>query len=180
MKKVFGILLVLVSLVSFPSWAETKADLVKRGDLYFKKFSDVPFSGEVQGQWQGYFLDGKKEGEWTTYHDNGQLESKGFYKDGRENSDWIFYFDNGQKATELAYELGKKTGYFIGFYPNGSQQICGSYLNDKIDGYVYFYDNNRNLNLEATGIYSKGKKVAELELSVFDSVFENCPTPPSQ
>ena len=46
-------------------------DLVKRNDLYYKKFTDVPFSGQVKGKERGEFRKGKKEGKWTTYYSNG-------------------------------------------------------------------------------------------------------------
>ena len=51
MRTLFIIPLVLISLVSFPSWSETLTmdDLVWRDDLYYKKFTNVPFTGEVSG-----------------------------------------------------------------------------------------------------------------------------------
>ena len=51
-------------------------DLVYREGLYYKKFSDVPFTGKVTGNTQGVFRNGKKHGPWVSYHENGQLESK--------------------------------------------------------------------------------------------------------
>ena len=50
MKKLTSIILILfLSLLSSPSWSETLTmdDLVERNDLYYKKFTDVPFTGEV-------------------------------------------------------------------------------------------------------------------------------------
>ena len=155
---------IAISLLFFssPSWGETKADLVEREGVYFKKFSNVPFSGKVSGQWQGQFLDGKKEGEWITYHDNGQLESKGSFIDGNKDGDWVFFFDNGTIATQLNYKLGKKNGDFVGLYPNGCPQIKGSYLDDEINGIVFWFDNDTTLNIDISGSYSDGKKIAEL------------------
>ena len=70
----------------FPSLAlgETvkDEDLVLRDGLYYKKFTDVPFTGKITGEFQGKLKNGKKEGPWVVYHDNGQLMSKGTYKDG--------------------------------------------------------------------------------------------------
>ena len=40
-------ILVLLSL-SFPSFGETMDDLVEREGLYYKKFTDVPFTGQVE------------------------------------------------------------------------------------------------------------------------------------
>ena len=52
MRTLFIIPLVLISLVSFPSWSETLTmdDLVERNDLYYKKFTNVPFTGEISGK----------------------------------------------------------------------------------------------------------------------------------
>ena len=72
----------------FPSLAlgETvkDEDLVLRDGLYYKKFTDVPFTGKITGEFQGKLKNGKKEGPWVYYHYNGQLRSKGTYKDGKK------------------------------------------------------------------------------------------------
>ena len=57
--------------------SETLDDLVKREGIYYKKFSQVPFSGVTTGKSQGTIKNGIREGAWITYHPNGQLKSKG-------------------------------------------------------------------------------------------------------
>ena len=47
MRTLFIIPLVLISLVSLPSWGLSMDDLVQREGLYYQKFTDVPFTGEV-------------------------------------------------------------------------------------------------------------------------------------
>ena len=61
--------------------SETIDDLVERGGLHYKKFTDVPFSGEVTGKQQGKFKDGVKEGPWAYYWESGQLSDKGTLRD---------------------------------------------------------------------------------------------------
>lgn len=64
MKKVIIIPLVLMSLVSFPSWGLTMDDLVQREGLYYKKFTDVPFTGVVdKGLYRGLIKEGQMEGD---------------------------------------------------------------------------------------------------------------------
>ena len=46
-------------------------DLVERDDLYYPKFSEVPFTGKTTGKMQGSFRKGKKHGPWVGYYDNG-------------------------------------------------------------------------------------------------------------
>ena len=58
-------------------------DLIVREGLHYKKFTDVPFTGKITGEWQGAFRNGKREGPWVEYHDNGQLFDKRTYKDGK-------------------------------------------------------------------------------------------------
>ena len=46
-------------------------DLVERNELYFKKFSNVPFTGKISGIDSGRIKNGKKSGEWLYYYKNG-------------------------------------------------------------------------------------------------------------
>ena len=63
----FPLLLVLLSL-SLPSFGQTLDELVKRDDLYYENFTDVPFSGEIdEGLERGELEDGKQEGPWVEY-----------------------------------------------------------------------------------------------------------------
>jgi len=53
-------------------------DLVKTTGLYYKKFTDVPFTGVVdEGLRRGAIKNGKQEGPWVGYWSNGQLMYKG-------------------------------------------------------------------------------------------------------
>ena len=50
------------------TFGESMDDLVYREGLFYKKFTDVPFTGEITGKTtQGTFRNGKKEGLWV-YH----------------------------------------------------------------------------------------------------------------
>ena len=44
------------------------ADLVPRNNLYYKKFTDVPFTGEIFGLENGRFKNGALEGFWEYYY----------------------------------------------------------------------------------------------------------------
>ncbi len=96
MRRILAPSLLLVFL--FPSLAlgETMDDLVETNGLYYKKFTDVPFTGKIAGKYhQGSIKNGKKDGPWVLYHDNGQLWSKGTYKDGERDGPWVSYWNNG-------------------------------------------------------------------------------------
>ena len=89
MKQITTLITILfISLLSSPSWSETVDyyDLVRRDGLHYKKFTNVPFTGEVTGESRktiGKIKNGKREGVWTR-HDGDCLSSKGFYKDGKQ------------------------------------------------------------------------------------------------
>jgi len=67
--------MIILTLLIFPisSWAVTLDELVTRDGIHFKKFSDLPYTGEVTGTYQGQFLDGKRHGKWLIYYESGQL-----------------------------------------------------------------------------------------------------------
>ena len=99
-----------MSLVSFPSWGLTMGDLVEREGVYYKKFTDVPFTGEVVGKEQGQFKDGKKHGKWMKYYDSGQLWKKSFHIDGKLNGVRLIYCENGSLSNRGAFNNGKGIG----------------------------------------------------------------------
>ena len=72
-------------------WSLTIDDLVKRNGVYYKKFTDVPFTGKTDGKEQGSFKNGKKDGSWIEYWDNGQLKYKGKWKNINKEGLWLYY-----------------------------------------------------------------------------------------
>ena len=73
----------------------TMDDLVERDGVYYKKFTDVPFSGKVTGRGLGQIKNGEKEGPWVRYYDDGQLYQKGNYKNGKKEGPWVGYSTDG-------------------------------------------------------------------------------------
>ena len=56
--------------------------------LFYKKFTDVPFTGEVFGEESGIFKNGKRKGLWKYYFETGLLSERGYYKKGRRDGFW--------------------------------------------------------------------------------------------
>jgi hypothetical protein len=94
MRKIFFVTLIF-SILSFSGWSETIEDLVERGGLYYKKFTDVPFTGDIEGRISGRLIDGKFNGLFVHYWDNGQLQTKGVYRDGKKEGKWVYFFRDG-------------------------------------------------------------------------------------
>ena len=87
MERILTSMVLMVLLFPTLALGETMKDLVERDGLFYKKFTDVPFTGKVTGKNQGSFKNGKRDGPWAWYYDNGRIEEKGTYKDGEKISD---------------------------------------------------------------------------------------------
>ena len=109
------ITILFISLLSSPSWSLTLDDLVERDGLYYEKFTDAPFTGEVTGSEQGSFRNGEREGTWVSYWENGQLRFKENYKNGQREGTWVGYFENGQLSFKENYKNGKEEGEYISY-----------------------------------------------------------------
>lgn len=119
------------------SWAESLRinDLVIRNDIFYEKFSDVPFTGKLSGKINGEIKNGKRNGLWTVYHDNGQLHSKGKYKNGNEEGLWEWYFDNGGIMNAGYFKYGKRDGLtkiFDAVYGDGTLVETRTYKDGKL------------------------------------------------
>jgi antitoxin component YwqK of YwqJK toxin-antitoxin module len=155
----FRVVLLLILLPSF-CWSTPLDELVERDGLFYTKFSDVPFTGEVTGKSQGNLKNGKKDGDWVSYHDNGQLDEKGNYKNGKKDGDWVSYFDNGQLAAKGNYKNGKADGYRVNYWANGNLLAKGVYKNGEMDGdWVGYWDDGESMEL--TGTYKDGVKISD-------------------
>ena len=130
---------------ALPSWGEalTIDDLVQRNDLYYKKFSNVPFTGEISGMINGKFKNGEEDGEWVTYWNNGNLYNKGEYKYGKREEEWVGYFNNGQLKYKGEYKNHKRVGEWVEYWSNGHLWRKGEYNKNGIkvgEWVVYKYD----------------------------------------
>jgi antitoxin component YwqK of YwqJK toxin-antitoxin module len=185
MKTLFLLPILLLSLLSTSCWGVDWDDLKKRDDIYYKKFSDTPFTGKVSGKGQGKMKDGRKEGAWVQYYSDGQLDQKGSYKNGKREGEWVGYHENGQLMTKGSRENGKMEGEWISYHKNGGLSKVGSYKNGKEEGeWIFFHNNERTfrkgtlkngmregkwwdydydgtLNSDWTGTYKNGRKVSD-------------------
>ena len=145
MRKLILILSLMFSvMLSSPSYAEglickftgwncsvNFKDLVRRDGLFFKKRTDNPYTGKSTGDEQGSLKDGKREGLWSSYYDEGQLSSKGNYKNGYSDGPWFHYYSNGQLQIKGNYKDGKKEGPWVyyGFDGTVDEKRTGNYKN---------------------------------------------------
>ena len=146
MKHILASLVLMTLLFSGLALGETMKDLVERDGLFYKEFTDVPFTGNITGKTRGTIRNGKKNGPWVYnwkngqfYWNKGQLWKKGTYRDGKKEGLWVEYSGNGQL-------------FFKGFFK-------GTYKDDKKEGLWVYNWNNGQLWKKET--YQDGKLVEQ-------------------
>ena len=124
---------ILFCITSSIGWSLDYKDLVERDGVYYKKFTDIPFTGKVTGQEQGSIKNGKKEGSWIAYWENGQLLYKCDFKNGNLDGSYISYWDNGQLLSKGNWKNGKEEGYWVRYKEDGTvwKKYTGTYKNGK-------------------------------------------------
>ena len=103
-------------------------DLVKTDGLYFKKFTNFPFTRKVMGREQGKLKDGKRVGVWIVYDSNGRVSKEVTYENGKKVT-WVQYkyHSNGQLRTKETYKDGKFDGPWVRYYDNGQLELKGTF-----------------------------------------------------
>jgi hypothetical protein len=71
---------------------------------------------------KGFYIKGKREGQWSSFFENGQLQSEGFFKNGLRDGKAIAYFENGEIYYTGYYKEGKEVGKW-NFYDQEGNKI---------------------------------------------------------
>jgi len=175
----------MFSLFSSPAFSLTIDDLVERQGLYYKKFTNTPYSGDVGGKHQGKIKNGKKEGVWDYYRESGQLAATEVYKNGKENGEsvgytkngnvyyrgqmkdglavgeWLtYFFDSSQVSTKQTFKDGKEHGLTYGYNKDGSLDYTVEVSQGKWNGLYTDYDEDGTV--WKTTEFKNGVKVSEL------------------
>ena len=130
MKTLFIIPLVLMSLVSFPSWGVTWDDLVYKDGLYYVKSTNTLFTGQVDESHMKSSIENGRRTTWEWYHENGQLLEKGKVNDQGLTGYWETYYNNGQLWTSGNYKNNKREGWWFFYNQDGSvYHWTGTYKN---------------------------------------------------
>ena len=153
--------MLFISLLSPPSWSETMDDLVKRGGLYYKQFTDVPFTGKVTGIDQGSFKNGERDGAWVHYYENGQLLMKLNWKNGKRECASVHYRENGRLWAKSIFKDDRGECASIYYHKNGQLSSKGNWKNGELDGAWIHYHENGTVDKEKTGTFKNGKKISD-------------------
>ena len=113
-------------------------EIVKRDDTFYRKFSNIPFSGHIEsyhpnGQLKiiGDLSDGKKVGNWIEYYLSGIKKSEGQFADGKKDGPWVYYFLNANIKEKQFFIDGYKDGLWEKFDVHGTVVQTESYQNGK-------------------------------------------------
>jgi len=110
------------------AWGETVAykDLVKRKGsnhekIYYKKFTDIPYTGKTKGLVVTQLKNGKPYGSYLQYHENGQLMKKYFIKEFpyKYHGKYFEYYSNGKLRDICQYKNGLPYGKCVSYFKNG-------------------------------------------------------------
>ncbi len=101
-------------------------------------------------------VNGKIEGPWTSFHENGTVKEKGEYTEGSRSGKWEFYNKEGTLIQKGNYKKGKPDGLWKWYYENGSLRREESYLRGREDGESEEFD-------EEGELLSKGKFIDGLK-----------------
>ena len=142
----FSLFLMTTSVVVYGETDDPLRDCcVLRDGLYYKKFTDVPFTGVIsEGRSRGELKNGLKQGTWFDYHEDGQLWEKGKFVDGKQNGEWVQYYDNGQLRWKGNLVNGKEEGESVKYYENGQLWEKGKFVDGKQNGeWVSYHENGQ-------------------------------------
>ena len=101
------------------------------------------------------FINGKRNGKWTFWNENGNIVRTGSYAAGKRDGSYAYYFNDGSKKEEGAWKNDQRDGLWTKYSNNGNTQKEGTYSNGKKDGVwttwndkgliasKYLYENNK-------------------------------------
>lgn len=95
------------------------------------------------------YVDGKKQGPFTEWFDNGKIKATGSYVNDQLDGSFVLYRATGKKEAEGKYANGLKTGRWISYTSNGSIEMQVLYEEGK-------EVNRRYENGEFTEYYPSG------------------------
>ena len=138
-------------------------DVQKRGDVFYLpneeagitatsicvyKYQDGLYASK------GKLKNGKLDGKWTAWYENGQIKRETNYKDAKPDGKATEWYENGQIKTEHNYQLSKSYPVFVPnskwtkWYENGQKEGEGCFKNGKKDGKWTKWDENGQITVQ--------------------------------
>lgn len=104
-----------------------RISLVKDSKRYEIKF--IAEGPDYKHSEQEFDLNGKPDGLYRSYYENGNLSVEGTYNDGLQHGIFKDYYKNGKLRVSNAYLHGKLNGYDISYSEDGKVEYKTKYSN---------------------------------------------------
>ncbi len=89
--------------------------------------------------------DGIMNGETIVYYKNGSVRRQGKYVDGKYEGLWEGWYENGEKEFEIEHHKGMLHGEYILYHSNGKPREKGRYHKNKPTGHWKTFDEKGSL-----------------------------------
>lgn len=121
-----------------------------------KVSKDIWYSnGKIDGKYKSYwdngnpyveieYEDGKMNGKFTAYYPDGSIKKEGYNKEDKKVGIWKSYYENGQIRVEENYIKGVQEGRYRKWYDNGQLEAEGTYERNYLEGtFTTYYKNGK-------------------------------------
>jgi antitoxin component YwqK of YwqJK toxin-antitoxin module len=88
------------------------------------------------------YKNGKRDGLYEKWWENGQLFRRTFYKNGEENGLYQQWYDNGQLWIQGEFKNDKREGVWKEWFENGQLELLEKWENGLLEGLQESFDNN--------------------------------------
>jgi len=85
-----------------------------------------------------------ENGQYVKKYDNGQVEMQGMMKNGKREGLWKSFYEDGTPWSQTTFKEGKKEGATTTWFENGKKRYEGFYKNDVESGVWKYYDEKGN------------------------------------
>ncbi len=104
-----------------------------------------------------YNKDGKPDGRWRAWYDNGSICTESNYKDGVKDGLFIWWYENGQKKLQECYKDDEIVGITTMWHENGQKKSEVNFDNGIKDRVYIWFD--KNGKKEERGTYKDGELI---------------------
>jgi len=115
--------------------------LIEEDGLKYHPDTKELYSGDVfknylggKTEYEGSYKNGKQDGKWTYWHENGQKSGEVTYKDGKRDGLHTSWHDNGQKSGEVTWKDGELDGLHTSWHDNGQKSGEVTWKDGELDG----------------------------------------------
>jgi len=88
---------------------------------------------------------GRRQGQWIEYHENGKVRSIGIFKNGFPVGEFLFYTEDGKLQAKNTFAENGIDAFAEVYSDKGKVIAKGFYKNKKRDGEWHYFDENQDV-----------------------------------